>query len=231
MSIDVASAERTIRRGKAITLAAMAGLAGLYVLALYYTPTERFEGLVQKVYYIHPPGAYAMQIAFGVVGIVSVLYLWLREERLDRFAEASAEVGLVFGAMTLTTGPIWGQPTWGTWWTWDARLTFTLIEVLVFAGYFALRSAMQDHHERARYSAVLGVMALLLVPFNHLTVYLFNTTHPKPITLQTNKPQLPDEMLRTFLVGFAVFTVLYLGFVITRYGIGLRRAATEADNA
>lgn len=231
MTPDVAAANRRIRRGLVITAIGLVGLAALYVLALEYTPAERFQGLAQKIYYVHPPGAYAMQLAFTVVGIVSALYLWLRDERLDHVAEASAEVGLVFAVLTLVTGPIWGKPVWGAWWTWDSRLTFTLIEFLLFAGYFALRSAMHDRFDRARYSAVVGTMALLLVPFNHLTVYLYNTTHPKPIVMQTSKPALPDEMLGTFLVGLAVFTVLYVGFVMTRYGIGVRRAMQEAAHA
>lgn len=231
MTLDLAAADRNCRRGLAITAIGLLGLAALYLLALKYTPAEQFQGLAQKIYYIHPPGAYAMQLAFTVVGIVSALYLWLRDERLDQVAEASAEVGMVFAVLTLVTGPIWGKPVWGAWWTWDSRLTFTLIEFLLFAGYFALRSAMHDRFDRARYSAVVGTMALLLVPFNHLTVYLYNTTHPKPIVMQTNKPALPDEMLRTFLVGIAVFTVLYIGFVTTRYGIGVRRTVQEATHA
>ena len=231
MTVDPDAAGRNIRRGRAIIVLGLLGLAALYVMALQFTPLERFQGPAQKIYYVHPPGAYGMQLAFTVVGIMSVLYLWLRDPKLDLIAEASAEVGMVFAVLTLITGPIWGKPVWGAWWTWDARLTFTLIEFLVFAGYFAMRSAMHDGLDRARYSAVLGTMALLLVPFNHLTVYLYNTTHPEPVVMQTGKPALPDEMLHTFLVGMGVFTLLYVGFVMTRYGIGLRRAALETSDA
>jgi heme exporter protein C len=133
----------------------------------------------------------------------------------------------------LTTGPIWGKPVWGTWWTWDARLTLTLFLFLLFLGYLTLRAAVREPVERARFSAVLGIMALVLVPFIHLSVYLFRTLHPQPILLKPSRPSLPPEMLRTLLTSMGVYTLLYLGYVTLRYGIGLRRAALlrEADDA
>jgi heme exporter protein C len=127
----------------------------------------------------------------------------------------------------LTTGPIWAKPIWGTWWSWDMRLSMTLLLSLLFLGYLALRSALDDRGERSRYSAVIGVMALVLVPFIHLTVYLFRTLHPQPIVLKPSAPSLPPEMLTTLLMGFGATTLLYLGFVSLRYGIGLAREATE----
>lgn len=228
---DAAAAERQIRRGRVVTLIGLLGLATLYVMALQFTPPERFQGLAQKIFYIHPPAAYAMQMAFLFTGIASLLYLLLRDERFDLFAEASAEVGMVFGLIVVITGPIWGRPVWGTWWEWEPRLTFTVMELVLFGGYFALRGAIRDPGERAKYSAVMGLMALVLVPFNHLTVYLFASQHPEPVVVKTGKPELPFEMLRTFLTGFAVFTIIYLGFVMQRYGIGARRALQEVTDA
>ncbi len=231
MTLDADAATRAITRGRRLTLFALVLLAGLYVMALRFTPTEIHQGLAQKIFYLHPPAAYAMQLAFICVGIASILYLWLRDARLDAFAEASAEVGLALGGIVVITGPIWARPIWGTWWTWDARLTFTVIEMLVFAGYFALRSAVRDPEERAKFAAVAGIMGMLLVPFTHLTVYLFNTTHPQPVVVGTKKPELPGTMLRTFLSGFGVFTLLYAGFVMQRYGIGVRKLLEEARDA
>lgn len=231
MTTDLEKADRNIRRGLAIALVGMAGLAGVYLMAWQYTPDERFQGLAQKIFYIHPPAAYVSEMAFVIAGITSILYLWLKDARLDAFAEASAEVGLVFALVLLTTGPMWAKPIWGAWWTWDARLTFSLIEFLLFAGYFALRSAIRDPAERARYAAVVAIMGMLLVPFIHLTVYLFNTTHPQPVVVKTDRPSLPSEMLRTFLTSFVVFTVMYIGFVTARYGIGARRVAQEVTDA
>lgn len=231
MNLDPVAASRAISRGRIVTVLALLMLAGLYVLALQFTPPDRFQGLVQKVFYLHPPIAYAMQLAFVLTGITSALYLWLRDARLDAFAEASAEIGLAMGAMVIVTGPIWGKPAWGTWWEWEPRLTFTLIELLVFVGYFALRSAMHEPAERAKFAAVVGITALVLVPFNHLTVYLFASQHPEPVVVTTEKPDLPWVMLRTFLFGLLTWTVMYLGLVMQRYGIGVRRLIAEAQDA
>jgi heme exporter protein C len=231
MTPDVASANRHIQRGRVVTLIGLLGLAALYVLALEFTPPERFQGLVQKLFYLHPPAAYAMQMAFIFTGVSSLLYLLLRDARFDHFAEASAEVGMVMGLIVVITGPIWGRPAWGTWWEWEPRLTFTVMELVVFASYFALRGAMREPEERAKFSAVLGLMALVLVPFNHLTVYYFASQHPLPVVGKPDKPDLPFVMLRTFLTGFGVFTLLYVGMVMQRYGIGARRAHLEALDA
>jgi heme exporter protein C len=136
-------------------------------------------------------------------------------------------VGVAFSAVMLTTGPIWAKPIWGTWWTWDARLTLTLFLFFLFVGYLALRAALHDPAERARLSAVVGILGLLLVPFIHLSVYLFRTLHPQPIVLKPSAPSLPPEMLRTLLVSTLVFTLLYVGFVTARYGLTL--AAENRD--
>ncbi len=208
------------RVGRTLIAVGLMGLAGVYVLALRFTPIERFQGLPQKIFYLHVPAAWSALLAFSMVGIASILYLWLRDPRLDRFAESAAEAGLVFSLVMLTTGPLWGKPVWNTWWTWDARLTFTLILFFLFLGYRALRGALHDPGERARFSAVLGILGLILVPFVHLTVYLFRTLHPQPIVLKPSTPSLPGSMLRTLLVSVGTYTVLLIGFIITRYGTG-----------
>jgi heme exporter protein C len=220
------------RRGLRISLAALLGLAVVYVLAIGYTPVEARQGVAQKIFYLHVPAAWSALIAFSLVGITSALYLWLHDPRLDRFAAASAEVGVAFSAVMLTTGPIWAKPIWGTWWTWDARLTLTLIRFFLFIGYLALRASVHDPAERARFSAVVGILGMLLVPFIHLSVYLFRTLHPQPIVLKPSAPSLPPEMLRTLLVSTAVFTLLYVGLVTLRYGLGMAEdARDEATDA
>jgi heme exporter protein C len=220
------------RRGLRISLAALLGLAVVYVLAIGYTPVEARQGVAQKIFYLHVPAAWSALIAFSLVGITSALYLWLHDPRLDRFAAASAEVGVAFSAVMLTTGPIWAKPIWGTWWTWDARLTLTLFLFFLFIGYLALRASVHDPAERARFSAVVGILGMLLVPFIHLSVYLFRTLHPQPIVLKPSAPSLPPEMLRTLLVSTAVFTLLYIGLVTLRYGLGMAEdARDEATDA
>jgi heme exporter protein C len=221
------SARRIIRRGLALSLLGLIGLAGVYVLALWFTPIEARQGLAQKIFYLHVPAAWSALLAFSLVGLASILYLWLQDPRLDRFAAASANVGVAFSAVMLTTGPIWAKPIWGTWWTWDARLTLTLFLFFLFVGYLALRAAIHDPAERARFSAVVGILGMLLVPFIHLSVYLFRTLHPQPIVLKPSAPSLPPEMLRTLLISVVVFTVLYLGFVMARYGLELAEELRE----
>ena len=227
MTPQLAAGARIARTGLLLSTAGLVGLAGVYLLALQFTPIEARQGLAQKIFYLHVPAAWSALLAFSLVGIASALYLWLRDLRLDRFAAASAEVGVVFGAVMLTTGPIWAKPIWGTWWTWDARLTLTLFVFFLFIGYLALRAAVHDRAERARFSAVVGILGMLLVPFIHLSVYLFRTLHPQPIVLKPSAPSLPPEMLTTLLVSTLVFTVLYVGFVTARYGLLLSAEARE----
>jgi heme exporter protein C len=164
-------------------------------------------------------------MAIVLVGLAGIFYLFLQDPRLDRFAEASAEVGTVFATIVLTTGPLWGKPIWGTWWTWDARLTSTLLLFFLYVGYLLLRSAITDPALRGRYAAVLGICGMCLVPFIHLSVYLFRTLHPQPIILKPGPPSLPASMLITWLCSVGVFTVLYVGLVTQRYGLSLQREA------
>jgi heme exporter protein C len=209
-----------------LSIAAAVGIVVTYIRAIYFTPTEAIQGPAQKIFYIHAPSAWVAVLAFGVVGFTSVLYLWLRDDRLDRVAESSAEVGLVFTTVVLITGPLWGKPIWGTYWTWDARLTLTLFLWFIFVAYIVLRGAVEDRGMRARYSAVLGILGALLVPFIHLSVYMFRTLHPKPILMKPDAPSLPPEMLTTVLLAFGTFTLLYVALLRARY-----RYAVERDGA
>lgn len=216
-----------IRIGRWISGVALVLLAGVYVRALVFTPVERSQGLAQKIFYVHVPAAWATMMAMALVGIASILFLMVKDERYDRFAESSAEVGTAFSLVMLTTGPLWGKPIWGTWWTWDARLTLTLFLFFLFIGYLLLRGAVTEPGLRARFSAVLGICGLVLLPFIHLSVYFFRTLHPQPIVLKPSAPSLPGPMLVTLLSGVAVFTLLYVGFVMQRYGIALVREERE----
>jgi heme exporter protein C len=225
--VSLDGARRIVRRGLGLSAVGVVGLAGVYLLALNFTPVEARQGLAQKIFYVHVPAAWSALLAFSLVGIASMLYLWLQDPRLDRFAAASAEVGVAFSGIMLTTGPIWAKPIWGTWWTWDARLTLTLFLFFLFVGYLALRAAVHDPVERARFSAVVGILGMLLVPFIHLSVYLFRTLHPQPIVLKPSAPSLPPEMLRTLLISTAVFTLIYFGFVTARYGLALAEEIRE----
>jgi len=214
-----------------LSIAAAAGVALTYVRAIYFTPTEAVQGPAQKIFYVHAPSAWVAFLAFFLVALASALYLWLREERLDRIAEASAEVGIVFTTVVLITGPLWGKPIWGTYWTWDARLTLTLFLWFIYVAYMVLRGAIDDRDMRARFSAVLGILGALLIPFIHLSVYLFRTMHPRPILMKPSAPSLPGEMLTTILIAFAAFTLLYVALLRARYRYAVERDAARLSES
>jgi len=220
------------RRDWLLPLGLLAVLAAM-AFAIWFTPVEARQGMAQKIFYVHVPSAFVgLYIALPLVAICSALYLWLRDERLDRFAESSAEVALVFLTAVLVTGPLWGRPVWGTYWQWgDARLTLTLFLWFVVVGYLLLRAAVDDRGARARYSAVMGVLAVLLVPFIHLSVYLFRTLHPQPIVLKPSAPSAPPEMVRTLVLSILAFTLLYAGLVRARYRLATRRDRLELAGA
>lgn len=210
-------------------------MGAVYVRALAFTPVEAVQGLAQKIFYIHVPSAWVAFLAFGILGVASAVYLFLKDPRVDLFAASTAEVGMVFTTAVLVTGPIWGKPIWGTWWTWDARLTLTLFLWFVVLAYLVLRTAVNEPGQRARYSAVLGILGALLVPFIHVSVYLFRTMHPMPVVLRPGKPTLPGAMLATLLFSFAVFTLFFAALLWHRYALArladarARAAAEHAD--
>src|SRR5690349_925193 len=124
-----------------LPVAVVAMLAAI-ARALVFTPLDVRQGLAQKIFYLHVPAAIlALYVAVFVLAVSSAMYLWLKDDRLDRIAESSAEVGLVFLSVVLLTGPLWGRPVWGTWWEWDARLTSTLFLWFLMLSYLVLRSA------------------------------------------------------------------------------------------
>jgi len=217
-------------------LPAVAGAAVIatVVRAAFFTPLEAKQGAAQKIFYLHVPAAWVAFLAFFLVAVASGVYLWLRDVRLDRFAESSAEVGVVFTTVVLITGPLWAKPIWGTYWAWwDVRLVSTLFLWFIYVSYLVLRGAIDSPPLRARYSAVLGILGAFLIPFIHLSVYLFATMHPMPIVGKPSKPSLPNEMLLTLMMSLASFTLLYLAFLRSRYRYAVDRdvlaAAREGD--
>jgi len=230
----IPAAERALKRSGVWMAVALVLVAAVYVRALAFTPEEATQGLAQKIFYIHAPSAWVAFLAFGIVGICSAIYLFVKDPRLDLLAASSAEVGTVFTTVVLVTGPIWGKEIWGAWWTWDARLTLTLFLWFIYLGYLVLRTAVEEPGRRARYSAVLGILGALLVPFIHVSVYLFRTLHPMPVVLRPGKPELPGSMLLTLLVSFVVFTIFYLALLARRYAWARlvdARAQSEAERA
>jgi heme exporter protein C len=190
-----------------------------------FTPYEATQGPAQKIFYIHVPAAMSAYLALTIAALMSLLYLWLKDGRADRLAESAGEVALVFTSAVLVTGPFWGKPIWGVWWTWDARLTLTLFLWFIAAAYTVLRGAIDDPTMRARYSAVLAVLAALLIPFIHLSVYLFRTAHPMPIVLKPERPSLPGEMLTTFVIANVAFLFFCATLIRARYRLAVARVS------
>lgn len=211
------------------SIAALVAVTAAVVRAVAFTPLEIRQGAAQKIFYIHVPAAWVAFLAFALVAVTSAVFVWVRDPRLDRFAESSAEVGVVFTTVVLITGPLWAKPIWGTYWAWwDVRLVSTLFLWFIYVAYIVLRGAIESPSLRARYSAVLGILGSLLIPFIHLSVYLFATLHPLPILAKASKPSLPGEMLLTLFISLAAFTLLYAAFVRSRYVYAGERDALAA---
>ncbi|HEY4305278.1 MAG TPA: cytochrome c biogenesis protein CcsA [Gemmatimonadaceae bacterium] len=210
---------------------AVLAVGALYVRAILFTPADVLQGNAQKIYYVHIAAWLPAYIAIGVMALMSVVYLWLHDERADRLGEACAEVALIFLSVGLCTGMVWAKVIWGAYWVWwEMRLTLALFLWFVIAGYLVMRGAIEEDHQRARYSAVLGVLSALLIPFIHLSVYLFQARiHPMPIALQPGKPQMSPQMLVTFLSSFVVFTFLSIAFIRGRYRLGLLKDRVKAQ--
>lgn len=208
-----------------LMLVAVALMASALARAIWFTPPDRLQGFAQKIFYIHLPSAWVAFLAFGLTAIAGGVWLFIKDARLDRFAESSAEVGVIFTTGVLVSGPLWGKPIWGAWWVWDARLTLTLFLWFLYLGYLVLRSAVDDREARARYSAVVGILGALLIPFIHLSVYLFRTQHPTPIVANTAGIQMPAVMIKTLFFSLGAFTVLYLALVRQRMALAAERDA------
>jgi heme exporter protein C len=173
---------------------------------------------VQRIFYFHVPLAIMTFVAFGSVALGSLLYLWRRTREWDRVAQCSAELGMVFCSLVLITGPIWAKPIWGTWWTWDARLTTTLILWLIYAGYLMLRSVTGPGEQGARYAAVLGIVGALDIPIINRSVYWWRTIHPAVLIDKQGGSGLVDgRMQLTLGVCFLAFALLFVWLLWVRY--------------
>ena len=216
---------RTLANGLSI-LALLAVLVGLY-LAFFYAPPDVLQGDVQRIMYIHVPTAWVAFLAFFVVFVASIVYLWKRLPEADRLAAASAEIGVLFTALTLIAGSIWGKPTWGIWWTWDARLTTTAILFVIYVGYLMLRSFVEEPEQRARLAALVGIIGFIDVPIIYMSVLWFRTLHQPP-SIQSGGVTMPESMLLTLLLNFAAYTLVYCFLLVKRVRLENLRTIRDA---
>ena len=203
------------------------GLAGCGFWIFLKLPIETSQGFPQKIMYLHVPTFIATYLAFFVVFAFSIAYLWKRDLMFDQIAKVSAEVGLIFCALLLVTGAIWGRPTWGTYWVWDARLTTTLLLFLIFMGYFLLRMSVNDRDKEARLASVLGIIGCLDIPIIHKSVEWWRTLH-QPSTLfkvESGKasPSISPELLTPLIASTIVMLLFYLYLLLLRYQTEIRR--------
>ena len=188
-------------------------VATLYLIFVV-APVEARMGIVQKIFYFHVPSAYALYLGFVVSGVASMIYLAKRDPRWDAIAVAGAEVGTLFCMLVLIQGPLWARKAWGVWWTWDPRLTTTLLGGMVFVAYLILRSVGQIGEVEKRFAAGLAVFGLLDLPVIHYSVQRWRGTHPTVITKQGGG--LHPDMVPALISGFVLFTVLAVLLIILR---------------
>jgi len=206
----------------------LVGLAAGLVMGFGIAPREATQGNVQRIMYLHVPSVWVAYLAFAVVLVASIAYLVRRAETADRLAHASAEVGVLFTGLTIATGSIWGKPTWGTWWTWDARLTTVSILFVMYLGYLLLRGMIEDRERGARFAAVLGIVAAFNIPLVHFSVYWWRTLHQPPSLMKPGPGTMPAIIVTSLLVNFAAFTLLYIYFVTRRARVLRLEAEAEA---
>jgi heme exporter protein C len=181
--------------------------------ALIYAPIDAIQGIAWRIFYFHVPVAWTAYLAFGVVFGASILYLWRRDERWDWLARAAAEIGVVFTTLTLISGSLWGRPIWGAWWTWDPRLTTTLILWFIYVGYLLLRGYLGRTPSAARSAAVVGILGFVDVPINYLSTTWWRTQHPSLMVTTDNAGHLPGAALFALFAALAAFTLLF-GFLL-----------------
>ncbi|HEU4345667.1 MAG TPA: cytochrome c biogenesis protein CcsA [Candidatus Binatia bacterium] len=197
-------------------------IIGLY-WGLMHAPPDAYQGDVQRIMYLHIPSILTAYLSFFLVFIGSCLYLWKRERRDDILAYSAAEIGVLFTALTIIEGSIWGKPTWGVWWTWDARLTLTAVLLLIFAGYLMLRSLTEDESRAASSAAVLGIIGFLDIPLIHMSVYWWRTLHQPPSILRPDKApweNIHPAMLTAVAINFVAFMLLYFYLLSLRLRLG-----------
>jgi heme exporter protein C len=199
----------------------------LYAI-FFYAPVEKTMGLVQKIFYIHLPAAFLAYLGFFITFIASILYLYKRDPKWDAIAFCSAEIGVIFCTIVLITGPIWAKSVWNVWWTWDPRLTTTLLLWFIYISYLMLRGVVGEN-QRANFSAVFGIIGFVNVPITFLAIRLWRSIHPVLITSQGIN--ISEPMKHTLALTFLAFCLLFFCLLKSRIKLEKMKMDAEMINA
>jgi heme exporter protein C len=210
----------TARRGERVLgWLVLLAIGASAVASLVVAPPDAEQGNVQRLMYVHVPTAWLAYLAFLVVFVSSIAYLRTNRIRWDRLAAASAEIGVLFTALTIVLGSLWARPVWGTWWTWDPRLTTTAVLLLIYLGYLAVRRLPESPARRARWAAAVGIVGFVDVPIVHLSVRWWRSLHQAPARL-LGVPDLEPAMGAALMLAVVAFTLLYLYLMALRLRVG-----------
>ncbi|GAB4493739.1 MAG: cytochrome c biogenesis protein CcsA [Anaerolineales bacterium] len=206
---------------QALNILSVLLLAAAAVMVFAYAPIERVMGAVQKVFYFHVATAWVGMIGFIIAAIVAILYLVTKDLRWDAINVAAVEISLVFFFIAIVLGSIWARPAWGTWWTWEPRLTTAAILEMIYLAYLLLRQGIEDPERRARFGAVYTIVGGLSVPLTFVSIRLFRTIHPVIIGGGGGETMnMTGEMVTTMLVNIAVFSVIFVTLFWHRIRLG-----------
>ena len=216
----------TITRNAFLALSGVMMLVTLYLIFLW-VPTEKNLGVSQRIFYFHVPMAWAGFLAFFFVLVGSVGYLWKRTLGWDQLAYSAVEIGGLFTTLMLITGILWAKPVWGVWWTWDPRLTTSLILWLIYVAYIMLRAYSPKGEQGARFAAVLGIIGFIDVPIVYLSIYWWRTVHPQALVGPAASGDLDPSMYRVLMISTITFTILFV--YLLRERIALRRSEEDVE--
>ncbi len=212
------------------TAAAFAVTTVIWAWLVWNAPIDSVQGVIQKILYVHPPMAFAAYLGFALTAGAAALYLWRGDERYDRFAVSAAEVGVLFCTLMLLTGPIWAKGTWGRWWSWDLRLTITLLLYLIYVAYLLLRSFTEGNERAARFSAVYAIAGLVVIPLNYFAIDLAGGRSIHPENLE--RGSLGEGMGAPFLWANLATLAAFAYLLVRRVEVGgLRGLVAEREAA
>ncbi len=213
--------ERPVRWLRATTTLLVVSTAA-WAFLVWQAPIDRVQGVIQKILYVHPPAAFGAYLGFVLTGLGGALYLWRGSPRDDRFAAASAEVGVLFAVLMLLSGPIWAKGTWGRWWSWDLRLTLTLLLFLIYVAYLLLRSFTEGSERAARFAAVYGILGVAVIPLNYFAIQFAagRSIHPENL----GRGSLGAGMRAPFWMGVVTALAAFAFLLVRRLEVGALRA-------